>query len=165
MSVQLNYNMSDERSKLREVFPRYRNIRPTGVTIVGSLLVIASALAVFSVFMALNVPLMRYGIEQNYRSFGSYIFFALVGAGLVFPAGVAMLRQATWGRLMYLVAGPIYLAAFVTINGIRETVALPVLSYIVFAVVLNCKDCVEYFTGWVPRDWCPYTTDRDVENW
>jgi hypothetical protein len=115
---------------------------------------IAAALAIFSVFMAMNVPIMRYGIEQNYRSFGSYVFFALIGASLSFPAGVAMLRQATWGRLTYLVAAPIYLAAFVTINGLHETAALPILSYIVFAFVLNCRECVDYFHSMVP-DWQP----------
>lgn len=144
--------MTDERSELREVFPRYRNIRPASVTIVGSLLLIASALAIFSIFMAMNVPVMRYGIEQNYRSFGSYIFFAITGAGLVFPAGVGMLRQRVWGRLMYLVAVPIYLTGFLVINGLQQTSALPILSYIVFAFVLNCRECVDYFSNWVP-DW------------
>ena len=102
--------------------------------------------------MAMNVPIMRYGIEQNYRSFGSYVFFALVGAGLVFPAGLGMLTGRTWSRLMYLVAVPIYLAAMITINGLTETMALPILTYAIFAVVLNCRDCAEYFSNW-GRDW------------
>jgi len=152
MSVQLNYNVSGERSELREVFPRYADSRPTGVTVVGTLLVIGAALAIFSIFMAMNVPIMRYGIEQNYRSFGSYVFFALVGAGLILPAGLGMLTQRTWGRLMYLVAAPVYLAAFVTINGLHQNMVLPILTYVIFAVVLNCRECVGYFSGWA-QDW------------
>lgn len=150
MSVQLSYNMSDTESELREVFPPSLGTRPACVTIVGTLLVTASALAIFSIFMAMNVPIMRYGIEQHYRSFGSYVFFALVGAGLTMPAGLGMLTQRTWGRLMYLVAAPIYLAGFVTINGMGQQMALPVLSYVIFAAVLNCRESVNYFTKWMP---------------
>lgn len=152
MSVELNYNMLDAGSELREVFPSELGTRPACVTIVGTLLVTGAALAIFSIFMAMNVPIMRYGIEQHYKSFGSYVFFALIGAGLVLPAGLGMLTQRTWGRLMYLVAGPVYLAAFVTINGLSRQVALPVLSFVIFAAVLNCRDSVDYFSRLLP-DW------------
>lgn len=152
MSVELNYNVSDTGSELQEVYPARFASRPACVTVVGTLLVTGAGLAIFSIFMAMNVPIMRYGIEQSYRSFGSYVFFALIGAGLVLPAGVGMLTRRTWGRLMYLAAGPVYLATFVAINGLHQNMALPILTYVIFAMVLNCKEAVDYFSVWVP-DW------------
>lgn len=151
MNVQLGYNMSDTGSELQEVFPTRFVSRPACVTVVGTLLVIGAALAIFSIFMAMNVPIMRYGIEQNYRSFGAYVFFALMGAGLTLPAGVGMLTRRTWGRLMYLVAAPVYLAGFVTINGLHQQMVLPILTFGIFAFLLNCKDAVDYFSLWVPE--------------
>ena len=116
------------------------------------LLLIAAAVSILGIVTTFTIPLTRYAVEQNYQSIAAFVFFSLAAAGLAASSGIGMLTRKTWGRLMYLAAAPVYLVMLVAVNGLHGNMALPFLSYGVFALVLNFRDSVDYFSVW-PSEW------------
>lgn len=146
MSVNLNYTMNDRLDEIGEKLYAYPMARPLTVTVVGVMLLIAAAVSILGILAIFTIPLARYGVEQNYQSVSSFVCFSLAAAGLTVSTGYGVLTRRTWGRLMYLIATPVYLAMLVAVNGVHQSMALNFLSYGVFAFMLNFEESVEYFT-------------------
>lgn len=146
MSVNLNYTMKERIDEYGEKLYAFPMARPLVVTVVGVLLLVAAAVSILGILAIYTIPLARYGIEQVYQSISSFVCFSLAAAGLTIATGYGVLTRRTWGRLMYLIATPVYLTMLIAINGLHQSMALNFLSYGVFAFMLNFEESVEYFT-------------------
>lgn len=145
MSLNLNYSMTDTVDEMGEKLFAYPMARPLAVTVVGVMLLIAAAVSVLGILVTYNVPIARYTMQQNYQSMSTFVCFSLAAAGLAVSTGYGILTRRTWGRLMYLIGAPVYLAMLVGVNGLHQSMALNFLSYGLFALVLNFQESVEYF--------------------
>lgn len=131
----------------REDIEMAQTERPTTVTLVAWLVILMGAMTLLAVPYVLRMPDAHDMLEEAGRSVAVAVGTSAVGGALGVACGLAMLRAANWGRLLYLWVTPLLIVVGWILYGFSARDLPSVVFYVVVLGLLTTPDASGFFRG------------------
>jgi hypothetical protein len=119
-------------------------IRPTGVTVVSSILIIASVMGLLAILAA--VPFYSAVLAKNSLLVFMLLFVIVDAVGMLL-SGVFMLKGANWARLLYIGLGGLNVLIGILKYGFTPRILPSLVIYAVLTVVLSTNKSSDFFAS------------------